>query len=109
MHFQLVSAVGAKASSSNFYLRTKGETENGLREIGFESLYFLRPSFLIGDRSEVRVGEQFAALIAPIMRFFLKGSLKKYRPVKGVTVARKMVELDKTPQPGVHIIEGFDD
>ena len=105
-NFQLVSAVGAKASSSNFYLRTKGETENGLREIGFESLYFLRPSFLIGDRSEVRIGEQFAALIAPIMRFFLP---KKYRPVKAATVASKMVELDKSPQPGVHVIEGFDD
>lgn len=103
--FQLVSAVGAKASSSNFYLRTKGETENGLREIGFESLYFLRPSFLIGDRSEVRIGEQFAALIAPVMRFLLP---KKYRPVKAATVARKMIELDKKPQPGVHVIEGFD-
>jgi uncharacterized protein YbjT (DUF2867 family) len=104
--FQLVSAVGAKASSSNFYLRTKGETENGLRETGFESLYFLRPSFLIGDRSEVRIGEQFAALIAPVMRFLLP---KKYRPVKAATVASKMIELDKSPQPGVHIIEGFDD
>jgi uncharacterized protein YbjT (DUF2867 family) len=104
--FQLVSAVGAKASSSNFYLRTKGETENGLRETGFESLYFLRPSFLIGDRSEVRIGEQFAALIAPVMRFLLP---KKYRPVKAATVASKMIELDKNPQPDVHIIEGFDD
>lgn len=105
-HFQLVSAVGAKASSSNFYLRTKGETENGLREIGFESLYFLRPSFLIGNRSEVRIGEQFAALVAPVMRFLLP---KKYRPVKAATVARKMIELDKNPQPGVHAIEGFED
>lgn len=104
--FQLVSAVGAKASSSNFYLRTKGETEAGLRGIGFTSLYFLRPSFLIGSRSEVRIGEQFAAMLAPLMRFLLP---KKYRPVKAATVVRKMISLDKSAQPGVHIIEGFDD
>jgi len=104
--FQLVSAVGAKASSSNFYLRTKGETEDGLRKVGFASLYFLRPSFLIGNRSEVRIGEQIAAWLAPLLRILLP---KKYRPVKGVTVARKMIELDKSAQPGVHVIEGFDD
>ncbi|MRG47148.1 NAD(P)H-binding protein [Chitinophaga sp. SYP-B3965] len=104
--FLLVSAVGAKASSSNFYLRTKGETEAGLREIGFSSLYFLRPSFLIGSRSEVRIGEQIAAMLAPVMRFLLP---KKYSPVKAATVVRTMISLDKSPKPGVHIIEGFED
>lgn len=107
--FQLISAVGAKASSSNFYLRTKGETEDGLRELGFSSLYIFRPSLLLGKRSEVRIAEQLGALLAPLMRLFLKGSMKKYRPVKAETVARTMISLDKSAQPGVHIIEGFED
>lgn len=39
----VVSSVGASAKAGNFYLRTKGETEDGLRALGFERLDILRP------------------------------------------------------------------
>jgi hypothetical protein len=45
-------------------------------------------------------------MLAPLMRFLLP---KKYRPVKAATVVRTMIQLDKSPQPGVHIIDGFED
>ena len=40
----------ASAKAGNFYLRTKGETEDGLRALGFERLDILRPGLLTGER-----------------------------------------------------------
>ena len=46
----LVSSVGADASSSNFYLRTKGEVEEAIRTLGFSTLNIYRPGLLLGKR-----------------------------------------------------------
>src|SRR6202043_3828858 len=48
-HFGLVSAVGADARSSNFYLRTKGEGEAGVRACGYLRVDNARPSFLFAS------------------------------------------------------------
>jgi uncharacterized protein YbjT (DUF2867 family) len=44
----LISSVGADSQSKNFYLRTKGELEDAILELGYESVNIFRPSFLIG-------------------------------------------------------------
>src|ERR1700746_2122232 len=41
--FALVSAIGAMPSSRFFYPRTKGKTEEDIRNLGFPSLIILRP------------------------------------------------------------------
>ncbi|MGX5817557.1 NAD(P)H-binding protein [Chitinophaga lutea] len=107
--FHLISAIGARAASSNFYLRTKGEVEEALMKTGFPSLFIYRPSFLMGDRKEVRFGEQAALLLSPLMKLFLHGSLRKYRPVKAATVAQAMIGNAKRGTQGVIVMEGFPD
>jgi hypothetical protein len=63
----LVSSVGANAQSGNFYLRTKGEVEEALREQPFARLHIFRPSFLLGRRNENRPGERIGmALVKPM-------------------------------------------
>ena len=57
-HFGLVSAVGSDARSSNFYLRTKGEAEAAVRACGYLRVDNARPSFLLGQRAEARIGER---------------------------------------------------
>ena len=52
--FVVVSAVGADPKSKNFYLRTKGETEEALASVGLTSLDILQPSLLLGWRGEIR-------------------------------------------------------
>ena len=47
LRFSLVSSVGADPKSGNFYLRTKGELEEALKEVGFEELRIFRPSLLL--------------------------------------------------------------
>lgn len=46
-HFELLSSVGVRSTSSLFYLRTKGELEDGLKELGFERLSLFHPSMIM--------------------------------------------------------------
>jgi uncharacterized protein YbjT (DUF2867 family) len=64
----VVSALGASARSGIFYNRVKGETEEALAALGFETLVIARPSFLAGDRESLgqplRSGEKLALNIS---------------------------------------------
>jgi uncharacterized protein YbjT (DUF2867 family) len=94
--FAVVSSIGAKASSSNFYLRTKGEMEDDLKKIPFESLYILQPSLLLGERKEFRAGEKAGIAVMKFLNPLLAGGLRKYRGVEAAGVARSMVvEMSK--------------
>ena len=90
--FLLVSALGADASSAVFYSRTKGETENDLEALDFESLVIARPSLLLGHRDEVRLGEKLAITLTPILSPLLMGPLAAYKPVQASQVAKGLVE-----------------
>lgn len=62
-HMVAVSAAGADAASRNFYLRTGGQAENGLTQIGFERLDILRPGLLRGPRGGERRLKERAAIV----------------------------------------------
>ena len=94
----LVSSVGANSSSKNFYLKTKGELEEALQELGFLTVNIFRPSFLVGERSEKRLAEKIAIKLAKILDLFLIGSASKYRSVKAESLAKTMVsKVDSKP------------
>lgn len=86
----LISSIGANPKSSTFYLKTKGEIEQELIQLGFKHLCILRPSLLLGERNERRWAEDLAAKIYPVLSYILVGKLKKYRAVKAEKVARAM-------------------
>lgn len=104
--FVLVSSVGADASSSNFYLKVKGETERDLELLGFKSLIILRPSMLMGERKEFRFGELIGKGIMTFINPLMVGSLVKYKGIKGAVVARAMLRVGKEMMPGTHYLEG---
>jgi uncharacterized protein YbjT (DUF2867 family) len=99
--FLHVSSLGARAGSRNFYGSVKGETERDVAELGFTSVYALRPSILDGDRSERRPGEALGLAVGRV----LAPLLGKYRPTPVEAVARTLVALAKAPVPGVHVVE----
>lgn len=103
--FALVSSVGASPSSSTFYLRVKGETEDALRDLGFDRLILARPSFLMGNREEHRLGEKLALPFARALSPLLMGSIAKYKPIEAHDVAQAMVHALNTRPPGVHVLE----
>jgi uncharacterized protein YbjT (DUF2867 family) len=85
----LISSVGANAKSSNFYLRIKGETEEGIQSLGFETCFIYRPSMLIGARNESRPGEKIGQLLTPVFDFFTFGG--QYHSIRATTLAQSMV------------------
>ncbi len=105
-HMISVSSVGAAAKSGNFYLRTKGETEDDLRALGFDRLDLIRPGLLRGDRpGPQRLGEGIATIAAPLTDALLHGSFRRYRSISGNSVAAAIVALAGQGGLGVHIHE----
>jgi uncharacterized protein YbjT (DUF2867 family) len=103
--FALMSSIGANAHSRNFYLRTKGETEEAVQAVGFSGVYIFRPSVLIGSRKEFRLGEQVGKYLIQLFYFLLQGRWKKYRGIKAATVANAMIAAVKHADTGVSIFE----
>jgi len=100
--FALVSAMGATAKSLFFYSRVKGELENELKKLGYQTLIILQPSLLLGDRKEQRLGEDIAKIFTPIFNFFAP---KKYQAIHAQQVAEAMVKLSTQGLKGVIVKE----
>lgn len=103
--FSIISSIGANPQSSNFYLRTKGKCEESLRTLSFQSVSIFRPSLLLGNRKEVRMGEIFGKYIMKFFSIFLIGKLKKYRPIKAKEVTDAMFNIAQQNTIGFHIYE----
>ncbi len=101
--FIVVSSVGADAASSNFYLRTKGEMEQAVQALPFQAIHIFRPSFLVGERRELRPGEAIGGALAQRLQYLLLGGLRKYRPIEADTVAAAMIAAALGPAAGVQI------
>ncbi|MDB5109748.1 MAG: NAD-dependent epimerase/dehydratase family protein [Mucilaginibacter sp.] len=99
--FHLVSSLGANKDSSNFYLKTKGETEEEIKNIGLNCLYIYQPSVLTGEREERRWTERTAIWIMKKIGPLLFGRLKKYRSIPAFTVAMAMYKQSLKNKKGV--------
>jgi len=103
----LISSIGANSSSKNFYLKTKGELEEAVQQLGFLRVNIFRPSFLVGERSEKRLAEKITIKLAKILDLFLIGPASKYKSVKAESLAKTMVSKVDS-KPGVNYFY-FDD
>lgn len=107
--FSLISAMGSSEHSPFFYSRVKGQLEAHLRELEYPDLSIFRPSLLLGDRSETRLGELAATKLAPLFNPLMIGGLSGYRAIKAETVARAMINAclashkEPSPKPRVKV------
>lgn len=98
--FLVVTSLGSSKNSSVFYNRVKGEVEEALQEVKFESLHIFRPSLLLGPRKEQRTGESIGK---PVMHFIGFLIPKKYKAIESVKVARAMVAFAMKQQSGLNV------
>ena len=91
--FIYVSSISANPKSSGEYLRNKGEVEEELKKLNFPILGILRPSFLIGNRKEKRIGEKIGIFIFKIISPLFLGPLKKMKPIHSEKVAQAMIKV----------------
>ena len=103
--FLLMSSIGANVNSRFFYLRTKGEAEQAITRLGFNSMHIFRPSALLGKRDEPRPGDVLTQYLVQVFYFLLQGKWKKYRGIRASTVAKAMVAAGVKGENGTHVYE----
>ena len=91
--FVYVSSGFADPKSSGAYLKNKGDVEEELKSLNFLKLGIMRPSFLIGDRKEKRIGEKIGIFIFKLISPFFLGPLKKMKPINSEKVAKAMIKI----------------
>ena len=104
-NYLIISSLGANAKSGNFYLKTKGEIQDFLKDCDFESVAVLQPSLLLGNRTEFRLGEKVGAFFMKTLSFLFVGNLKKYKPIESKTVAKALLKIAQTNNKGFKIYE----
>jgi uncharacterized protein YbjT (DUF2867 family) len=101
----VVSSLGADAHSRVFYNRVKGEMQQAVSALGAESVVFVQPSLLVGDREALgqpaRAGEGWALrLLRPVLGWVPRG----VRPIAAEDVARAMLHAAVDAKPGTRIV-----
>ena len=91
--FNVVSAIGAKSNSKNFYNSLKGELEDKLKEMNLGILRIFQPSLLIRKRDDGRFLEELFIKISPLFKILLKGRTKKYRPIEASLLGKVIVRF----------------
>ena len=91
--FVFVSSGYADPKSSGDYLKFKGEVEEELKRLNFPKLGIMRPSFLLGDRKEKRIGEKIGIFVFKLLSPLFLGPLKKMKPIHSATVAKAMIAI----------------
>lgn len=95
--YLMVSSVGASSKTSNFYLKFKGDAEDAIASMGIKSVSIFRPSMLMGKRNESRPAEEIAKVLSSPLSFLFPA---KYRPIKGLDVAKAMLAAAKSDENG---------
>ncbi|MBA3889318.1 MAG: NAD(P)H-binding protein [Gemmatimonadaceae bacterium] len=98
VHYLLVSALGADAGSRVFYNRVKGETERDVCAVGYPAVTIVRPSLLLGEREDFRLGEQVA-------KWFAWLTPARLAPVHARDVGAALVASANEKKSGTLVIE----
>jgi uncharacterized protein YbjT (DUF2867 family) len=101
--YVLVSSIGADSKSSVFYTRMKGELDEAVSRLNFKRIVIFRPSFLDGNRPEVRVGERIGMAIGHFVTRFV---FRNYKPIPISVLAARMISYALDEKEGIRTIEG---
>ena len=105
-HFLLVSTMGAKAGSPIFYNQVKGELEEYIQKLNLYRCSIIRPSLLLGDRTELRFLEDATQKLYRKFSHLVPNSFK-YKPVTAEQVAHTMVEVAQTQTQKIEIYDNL--
>ncbi len=103
--FILVSAVGANANSSVFYVKVKGEVEQAVCSMGFDAVHLAQPSLIRGDRRESRMLEHIYGVLSYLLLPVLFGPFKKYRAIHARRIAGALHAAAFSEVEGVHRLQ----
>ena len=99
--FLVISSLGANARSAVFYSRVKGEMENALRTIDFDTVHIFQPSLILGERKVARPAERFGIAAFNAVGAVMVGPMRKYRPIASATIAQAMLNAAFSASRGI--------
>jgi hypothetical protein len=89
----LVSSVGANSKSKFFYPKIKGELEDAVKKLNYNTIHIFQPPVLIRQKDKMRAGERsFINLLNKLNKL---GVLVSQKPMHIDILAAKMIELSK--------------
>lgn len=101
----VISAMGASSSSGVFYSRVKGEMEEAIAKLGYDSVSIARPSLLAGDREALaqntRPGEKMGLMA---MKWLSPLIPKNYQAVQAADVAAALYAQVQRNAAGTHVL-----
>ena len=104
----IISAVGSRLNSLNFYLDTKARMENEILSMGFNKTFFAKPGHLLGPRHESRIDNWVRVIefFGKIFESFFIGPLKKYKNIEASRVAEELFkEINENKSVSNDLIE----
>ncbi|WP_426060961.1 NAD(P)H-binding protein [Hymenobacter sp. B1770] len=101
--FIVVSSLGANADSGVYYSKVKGEMEAAVRQLSFRAIHIFRPSLLLGEREQPRLGERIGAAVLGALKPLMRGPFQKFKPITAATVATAMLRAAEEDGGGVRV------
>ena len=99
--FSVITATGVSPKSRIFYNNVKGQLEKNLKSLELFSTLIFRPSLLLGERKEFRLGEKIGSGIAKVTSWVTP---KTYRAIHCKAVAKAMLAESLSDKTGFNII-----
>ena len=99
--FSVITAAGVSPESKIFYNNVKGQLEKKLKSLELFSTLIFRPSLLLGERKEFRLGEKIGSGIAKVTSWMTP---KTYRAIHCKAVAKAMLAESFSNKTGFNII-----
>ena len=94
---------GSKQQIQNILQPCKGSIGGSLEKVGFEEFHILRPSLLLGKRTEARPAEHISKLIMDHLSFLIPW---KYKPIHASIIAKTIKCIIMEEKSGKYIWEG---
>lgn len=107
-HFHLLSSIGANSSSRNYYLRTKGELNDELEKLQFESLSIFQPSMIMTPTNRYGWTQGIALKVWPKLDYVLYGGYRKYRGINVDMLGKAIANDVFAAKTGVKILQHDD-
>ncbi|WP_223590492.1 oxidoreductase [Neobacillus bataviensis] len=103
--FLIITAMGANSKSFFFYNQVKGDVERSLKTLNIPSLNIFRPSLLLGERTEFRLGEKLAEKASGLLNTLMVGPLRSYRAIQAKSVGKAMAAIAASNKTGINIFQ----
>ncbi len=94
LSFSIITAAGASTTSAFYYSKVKGRIENELKALHLSHLAIFRPSMLLGDRKESRLGEKIGQVVMNALDFLIPD---KYKAIEADKIAISMLNWSINP------------